>query len=177
MSFSRDSADFSRNVLIPISQYFYTDFAIFSYRFCNVLIPTLQYFYTEFAIFLYLFRNIFIPISQYFILISQYFHTDFAIFLYRFSILAPWFINRPSRITYTKLGDKLVVKCNADGVPKPATVISKIRPNGFRLLGNIIGSVKGIHLGIYECKAVNKHGMIKYPFLIKIRGEFQRYFS
>ena len=66
------------------------------------------------------------------------------------------------------------MKCSADGEPKPAIVISKIRPNGFKLLGNKIAIVKGIHLGIYECKAVNKHGTIKYPFLIKIRGEFQR---
>ena len=88
-----------------------------------------------------------------------------------FPILAPWFTRRPSRLVYARLGDGLVINCNADGVPKPTIIISKIRPNKFQMKGNKIANIKASHLGIYECKASNKYGVIKYPFLIKIRGK------
>ena len=61
--------------------------------------------------------------------------------------------------------------CDADGEPKPEILITKIRPNKVKIKGKIIEEISDAHLGIYECKASNFYGTIKYPFLIKIRGE------
>ena len=70
---------------------------------------------------------------------------------------------------------KAYIGCDADGVPTPKMTISQIRPNKIPLRETIIPRINAFHLGIYVCKASNKHGTIKYPFLIKIRGnEFSK---
>jgi len=90
---------------------------------------------------------------------------------------APTFTNRPSRITYARLGQRFVIHCDAEGEPRPAIVISKIRPHRFNLRGKIIRRMTSAYLGVYECKATNKYGTIKYPFLLKIRGIRRRVYN